>query len=344
MLEGREREVRKSTRTGASLLHGNIFGKGYAGSPQNAEFGREREYRIVPARSPRKIVIVGGGSGGMEYARVAKQIGHEVVLFEKSGRLGGVMDWCGNYPHLPNVESIRYQPEYHTYQMELLNVDCRLGCEATPEVILAEKPDVVVIATGAKARIPDVPGIEEGRRNGFVLTIDEVMARDNPADPGTNPVIWGAGEGLELALELGRQGRKVRLIDSGPQLMPAPYLLSRAMHVLRWLAEAGIAIETGVTVRGVSAGGIAVTRPRDPAEAEQTSIATGQDITGEMQLKLEQIPCDRLVLSLGREPVRDLKRQLEGKVPVIHVVGDARSPRSYGNAIHEAAYLARQVE
>lgn len=328
MLEGREREIRKSTRTGASLLHGNIFGKGYAGSPQNAELGHEREYRIIPARTPRKVVVVGGGSGGMEYARVARQAGHDVVLFERSSRLGGVMDWCGNYPHIPNTESIRYQPEYHAHQMELLDVDCRLGAEATPGGILAEGPDVVVIATGARAKLPDVEGMAEGRRTGFVLTIDEVLARESAADPGPRPVVWGAGEGIELALELARQGRQVRLIDSNPSLVPAPYLLSRVMHVFRWLTEARVAIESGVIVRQVLPGGLLISR-------------TGQG--GAEAVEVEEVGCDSVIACLGREPVNDLAKQLAGKVPVIHVLGDARTPRSYGNAIHEAAYLARQI-
>lgn len=328
MLQGRDREIRKSTRTGASLLHGNIFGKGYAGSPQNPEFGREHDYRIIPAREPKKVVIVGGGSGGMEYARVAQQIGHDVVIFEKSTRLGGVMDWCGNYPHIPNTESIRYQPEYHSYQMELLNIDCRLGCEATPELILAENPDVVVIATGARAKLPSRPGLEEGRSRGFALTIDEVLARENPADPGDRPVVWGAGEGMELALELARQGRTVRLIDPNPALQPAPYMYSRMGHVMRWLAEAGVAIETGLDVESVGDGSVTLHR-------------TAQGESGEAGT--ETVPCDSLIVCLGREPVNDLQARLAGKVREIHLLGDAKLPRSYGNAIHEAAYLARQV-
>ncbi|MFQ5380192.1 MAG: FAD-dependent oxidoreductase [Dehalococcoidia bacterium] len=325
MLQGREREIRKSTRTGASLLHGNIFGKGYAGSPQNAAFGKERKYRLRPPLERRKVVIVGGGTGGMEYAMTAKQIGHDVVLFERSDHLGGIMDWAGNYPHIPNTESIRYQPEYHAYQMELLGVDCRLNCEAMPEIILAEQPDVVVIATGSRPRVPDLPGIAEGRREGNVLTIDEVLRRGNAADAGSRPVVWGAAEGIELALELSRAGRTVRLIDSAPAFRPAPYLASRVMHVLGWLAQAGVTIETGVSVERVAPGSLAVTRGAGDAASS------------------EEIECDRLILCLGREPVNQLRDQLAGKVPRIDVLGDARSPRSYGNAIHEAAYLARQL-
>ncbi len=325
MLEGREREIRKSTRTGASLLHGNIFGKGYAGSPQNASFGKDREYRLRPPLKRRKVVIAGGGTAGMEYAMTARQIGHDVVLFEKADHLGGVMDWAGNYPHIPNTESIRYQPEYHRFQMELLEIDCRLNCEATPELVLAEKPDVLVVATGSRARIPDVPAIAEGRRDGSVLTIDEVLRREGAADPGRKPVIWGAAEGVELALELVRAGREVRLIESTSSFQPAPYLASRVMHVLGWLAAAGVTIEAGTAVDRFTPGALGVTR------------GSGDSIVREV------IECDRLILCLGREPVNELRAQLAGRVPRIDVLGDARSPRSYGNAIHEAAYLARQL-
>ena len=111
IIEGREHEIRKSTHTGASLLQGNIFGKGWAGSAQNPCFGRDDEYRIRPSANPRRIMVIGGGSGGMEYAITAREIGHDVTLFEQSTQLGGAMDWAGNYPHLPNMEMLRYQPD-----------------------------------------------------------------------------------------------------------------------------------------------------------------------------------------------------------------------------------------
>ena len=90
----------------------------------------------------------------MEYAITAQEIGHDVVLFEKSGTLGGAMDWAGNYPNLPNMEMLRNQPNYHRRMMEKAGVDVRLGVEATAQMIRAEAPDVVVIATGARAVMP----------------------------------------------------------------------------------------------------------------------------------------------------------------------------------------------
>lgn len=322
MASGRDDDVCCPTHTGASLLSGNIFGKGVAGSPQNPAFGRDREYRIRPAATPRKVVVVGGGSGGMEYARVARLAGHRVVLFDRAAALGGTMDWAGNYPHLRNSGQIRHEPLYRSRQVAKLEIDCRLGVDADAAAVLAERPDVVVLATGARARLPAVPGLPQARDSGFALTMDEVMARAQPRDPGRSVLVWGAAEGIELALELARQGRKVRLIDSAPQFVPVHYLTSRAPHVLRWLAEAGVTLETGMSVTELAPGRVSV-----------------QAADGSAQV----IDCDHVVVCQGREPDHTLQAALAGQVPTLHVIGDARRPRSYGNALHEAAYLARQL-
>ncbi len=322
IIEGREDEIRLSTHTGASLLQGNIFGKGWAGSAQNPMFGREDEYRIIPTNRPKKIVIVGGGSGGMEYAITAQEIGHDVLVLEKSQSLGGAMDWAGNYPNLPNMEMLRNQPNYHRKMMDKWQVPVRLGVEATTETVLAEKPDVIVIATGARALLPDIEGLDAARRSGFAVTIDEVMARDVPARVGGSVVIWGAGEGGELALNLMLGGAKVRLLDALPSYSPANYIGSRAMVIAGMLAHFGIEIETGWNLSSV-AGKTATFASKEGSQID--------------------VSVDTLVLCQGRVANDELAVDLRGKGLPVQVIGDARKPRSYANAIHEAAYLVRQL-
>jgi 2,4-dienoyl-CoA reductase-like NADH-dependent reductase (Old Yellow Enzyme family)/thioredoxin reductase len=321
IVEGRENELRLSTRTGASLLQGNIFGKGWAGSAQNPSFGRDREYRITRAQRPRKVVVVGGGSGGMEYAITAKQRGHEVVLFERSSQLGGVMDWAGNYAKVPNMEMIRYQPNYHRAMIAKEGVDCRLGCAATIELILREKPDVVVIATGARFAIPDVPGMRAALESGFAVTIERAMSRTSAFDPGRWPIIYGAGLGGELAVDYAMRGIGVRLLDPAAVYRPANFLGSRAPRV-----EALMALE----------------RVRVELDTMLVDVGT-EDIGLDTKGARRRAECDRLILALDRSPAADLVDPLRGRKIQVHVVGDAREPRSYGNAIHEAAYLARQI-
>lgn len=320
---GQEHLIRKSTRTGASLLQGNIFGKGWAGSAQNPVFGREREYRIVPARRPKKVVIVGAGSGGLEYAITAKEIGHEVVVLEKSQSLGGTMDWAGNYAKVPNMEIIRYQPDYHRAMVEHLKVPVRLGVEATVATVLKEKPDIVVVATGASFAVPECHGLDEAMRKGFAVTIDRAMARSGTADPGKNPVIYGAGLGAELALDYALRGLPVRLLDANPSgYVPANFIGSRAMHIQGYMAHSGIKVESGITLGSVGRGEVELVHADGRREA---------------------IPASLLVLAAGRVPNDKLSAALERQGLIVHVVGDAKSPRSYGNAIHEAAYLARRI-
>lgn len=321
MMQGREDEIRLSTHTGASLLQGNIFGKGWAGSAQNPVFGREDEFRIVPTNRPRKVVVVGGGSGGMEYALTADEIGHEVVLFERGATLGGAMDWAGNYAALPNMEMLRYQPNYHRRMIEKSRVDVRLGTEADAAAILAERPDVVVIATGAEPVPVEVDGLDAARARGAALRIDEAMRRDDPPAIGKRVIVYGAGEGAELALDLKLRGHDVRLIDDRPTYVPANYIGSRVLAIMGMMARVGVAVEPGLTLTRTDEAG---------------AVFAGAD--GEVR-----IDADTIVLARGRRPLNALEKALRHEKVALHVVGDARTPRSYANAIHEAAYLSRQV-
>jgi 2,4-dienoyl-CoA reductase-like NADH-dependent reductase (Old Yellow Enzyme family)/NADPH-dependent 2,4-dienoyl-CoA reductase/sulfur reductase-like enzyme len=322
IIEGREHEIRKSTHTGASLLQGNIFGKGWAGSAQNPNFGRDDEYRIRATARPRRIMVVGGGSGGMEYAITAREIGHDVTLYERSGTLGGAMDWAGNYPNLPNTEMLRYQPDYHRVMMDKLQVPRVLGVAVTPELVREVNPDVVVIATGAEAVIPDVPGLADARKAGFAFTMDEAMHRTAPASLGKRVLVFGAGEGAELAVDLKRGGHEVRLADAKPQYAPTNYIGSRVYSIMGLLAIAGIQVEGDLTLAAVAPGKVTL------------RAADGTEQVAEV---------DSLVFCCGRTPANGLAKALAGEGRVVQVIGDARTPRSYGNAIHEAAYLVRQL-
>lgn len=319
--EGREDEIRKSTRTGASLLQGNIFGKGVAGSAQNASFGRDRDYQLVPTVRPKRVLVVGGGSGGMEYAITAQEIGHKVTLIEKSGKLGGTMAWAGKYRNLPNMEQIAYQPDWHKLMVSKLGVDVRLDTEASADLLLAERPDVIVLATGARPALPQADGLDAALASGFARTIDDHLDGGEVLPEGP-VVVWGAGEGIELALDLVRDGRDVRLLDPGAAFVPASYIGSRAKAVLRWSDQAGLKPEVGLTLVSVADGRVTV---RD---------ASGQE---------EVIAAAALLVAPGRVAHDPLSVALQGSGMRVHVIGDARRPRSYGNAIHEAAYLARRI-
>jgi pyruvate/2-oxoglutarate dehydrogenase complex dihydrolipoamide dehydrogenase (E3) component len=258
----------------------------------------------------------------MEYAITARQIGHDVIVLEKSPTLGGAMDWVGNYPQLSNMEMIRHQPNYHRKMMEKHRVEVRPGVEATPELILAENPEVVVIATGAEAVLPAVEGLFRARESGYALILDEVLARTAPRQPGRSVIIWGAGEGAELAVDLKRAGREVRLLDPNGTYVPANYIGSRSSAIVRLLSEANIEVETGFALEQIG----------ERQATFRKSDGTRQTLSSET-----------LVLCCGRKPVDSLARALRRSGLIVHTVGDVRKPRSYANAIQEAAFLVRQI-
>src|SRR5262249_2952876 len=126
----------------------------------NAVIGRETLWTELPrAAGPRKVVIGGGGPGGLECARVARLRGHHVVLLEKTDELGGQTLIARRAPARADFDGAC---RYAAAQCRKLGVEIRLAVEADAAVVLREVPDVVVIATGARALRPALPGIEHG--------------------------------------------------------------------------------------------------------------------------------------------------------------------------------------
>src|SRR6267378_425656 len=154
----------------------------YQGKPvtciQNPATGRELELADVHAATkPKRVVVVGGGVAGLEAARMAAARGHHVVLFEEAAELGGQVLLAARAPARAEYAGI---VRFLVAQIEKLSVKIRLAVEATPPAVLAERPDVVIVATGSHPYIPLVPGCD-GKH---VVTDRDVLAGE--ATVGTN--------------------------------------------------------------------------------------------------------------------------------------------------------------
>ena len=146
---------------------------------------------FIPTDNPKKVMVIGGGPGGLNVAWVAAKRGHRVHVYEKRSELGGQLV-PGSIPgHKTELRSlIRYQKK----QAELFGVQCHLNHEVSVEDIQAIQPDVVVLATGSLPVLPSVEGID----NDIVLTYEDVLSAGSP--PFKDVVVIGGGPtGRELS-------------------------------------------------------------------------------------------------------------------------------------------------
>ena len=165
--EGREDDIRQCV--GAGYCIDRIYVGGDALCLQNPATGREATMPHVIARAPvrRKVVVVGAGPGGLEAARVCAERGHAVVLFEKAETPGGQINLAAKAGWREALSGI---PRWLVGQVKKLGVDLRLGVEAGAAEILAETPDVVIVATGGAASRGDAKGAD------LVVTTADVLA------------------------------------------------------------------------------------------------------------------------------------------------------------------------
>jgi 2,4-dienoyl-CoA reductase-like NADH-dependent reductase (Old Yellow Enzyme family)/thioredoxin reductase len=287
------------------------------GCAVNPAAGRELE-PVAPASPVRKVLVVGGGPAGMETAAVAAERGHFVTLWEQSGALGGQMALAARTPiHRSFGRFIEFQER----RLGRLGVDLRLGQEGTADEVVSFGADAVVLAVGAPPRRPDVAGVDLP----FVHQLDDVLT--GAARPTGRVVVVAQHDHMPplvvadvLANELGAE---VVLVHQS--MAPAPeagkYTVGAALsRILGASAE----IITMHRCTGIEEG---VVHFRDVFAGSE------RDITG----------VDAVVMACGRQPDPTLRRQLQGRVGELHVIGDAFAPRRITFATRQAWALAGQL-
>lgn len=154
---------------------------------QNAATSREATMPHIIEKAPRKrkVVVVGAGPAGLEAARVSRERGHDVVLFEKQEQVGGQINLAAKAPQREQMAGI---VRWFDMETRRLGVDRRMGVAATPEMILAEQPDIVVLATGGRSFTDQVPdwGVAEG------LAVSSWDILSGKVAPKTNVLVYDA--------------------------------------------------------------------------------------------------------------------------------------------------------
>ncbi len=317
MMEDRPEEVRKCIACDLGCSYRHIV-QWMADCAVNYEVTREGHYRWAMERpvDPKRVAVVGGGVAGMEAARVAALRGHQVTLYEKSDRLGGLIPVVANTPRL-YMNELDNIVEYLSTQMDKLGVEVQLNTEADADLLAKATPDVVFLATGSREQLPDVPGVQGPN----VVTLLQYLRGE--AQVGERVVVWGGHEGAEAAVSLARQGKKVTILEASASVADASFLkyVGRQMLLRNYLNEEGVEVLTRSVVERIG-------------ENSLTYRHNG---------KKKEISFDTLVVALGRVPNDQLANRLREVAPEVFLVGDCLEPHSIRHSIHSAARVALEI-
>ena len=271
------------------------------------ESAYERKFAPPPA-SRKKVLIAGGGVAGMEAAITCADRGHEVILCEKSDRLGGVLRCEDNVPF---KKHLREYLDLQEKNVRKRDIKVHLNTKVTKELAKKLKPDAIIAAVGSKPMVPDIPGID--RRN--VLGAQEVYA--DPGKAGARVVILGGGlVGAELAIYLGDLGRDVTVMEMAPNYNTGDNML-HGMAVGIELERAGVKPALGTKAVEVNADGV----------------------VGENADRRKLFEADTVIIALGMVPRRKTADELRFCAPIFQQTGDCLS---VGN-IREATAAAHQI-
>lgn len=315
----------------------------------NPALGDEEAARFEPAARPRHVVVVGGGPGGMEAARVARLRGHRVTLLEAADRLGGTA-WFSQLTTPDNGRLIRWL----TSEIDRVGVVVKLNHRATVESVQALRPSVVIVATGATRDKPDVPGGHQahvhtgdtlralltgvgdttdqpvllrglgraGRWSRATRSPDLIRAMTKRFMPlGRNVVVIGGSlVGIELAEFLAERGRTVTVLEPGRQL-GLPMASPR-----RWTA-----------VRRAGEHGVSLVRQAEVLEITPTEVHY------RVKDEIRTVTADLVVVASGVNPGAPLAEQLEQAGVETQVIGDAAEVAYIEGAMHSAWRVAKAL-
>jgi 2,4-dienoyl-CoA reductase (NADPH2) len=292
-------------------------------------------YDVQPATTKKKVMIIGAGPAGMEAARVAALRGHEVTLYEKSSRLGGLMPLAAMVKG--EHEKILDFVTYLANQIDKLGVDVKLGKEVNAALVKKVKPDAVIVANGGAATTPNIPGINKSivmSSDSLHKTLETGLRFIRPFTLRTLTnfympigkkviIIGGQIQGVQLAEFLAQRGRDVTIVDEDKAANLGLFLPSFVKdRVLLYDRSHGVKILMGVKYGEIT--------------------DTGMTITTSFGIE-KTIEADSIVLALPSAINTALADSLKSIVSEVYTVGDCSKVGVMVDAVEAGNLTARKI-
>lgn len=279
----------------------------------NPLIGREMDgVEIQQAPVKRKVLVAGGGPGGLYAAYTAARRGHEVILCEKEAETGGI---------LKSEQAISFKREMYelagTYRLlaERAGVEIRTDTEVTSEYVKKEAPYALIIAVGSKPLVPPLPGL--GGDN-VVIVNNYYLEKDKVGD---NVVVFGGGlAGCECAIHLGMEGKKVHLVEMRNELAPDANVRHRPLLLKE--IEKYVTVHTGYR-------GLEVTKEGIFCENKE-----GKKVL---------VPGSSIICALGQRSRTDVTENLLDTAPFVRVIRDAAKVSTITNAVYWGYHAALDI-
>jgi len=280
---------------------------------------------LTPAPKPKRVLVIGGGVGGMEAARVAALRGHRVTLVEKDAQLGGMVAALALNPLMAEFGNF---VDYLANQMRKLKIDVRVCREATVADVKELRPDAVILAAGSSMVVPEVASGKPG-----VMTYIEALRRKR--EIGQRVVIWGL-VGATLAIALAEEGKDVVLMGRGGEdTLDRDERGSRRFYVFRKLTDVVVPRETPPAMR-----------TRNPqvlyyVDVEEIAPEGIKIVNSDGARRV--LPYDTFIISRERTANDSLFAELEGKVAEVYKIGDCSEIADIKAAVWTANEVARKI-
>lgn len=310
---GREAEINKCMRCLSCFSSVQNFGKFHCAI--NPKTGREYENKFaIPAAQKKKVLIVGGGIGGMQAALTCAERGHSVILCEKSGRLGGALRCEEKVPFKKNLD--RYLNEQARKVAENPAIELHLNTEVTPELAKSFGADVLIAALGARPVVPTfIPGYD--REN----VMGAEVAYVQPEKVGKSAIILGGGlVGIELGIYLAEMGKKITVIE-----------------MLSQLNNGGNHLHAKALANEIRDNQIDVNLSTRALEINDKGVLA-ENADGKRQFE-----ADTVIYAVGQRPLQAEAAALHDAAPEYYTLGDCIVPKNITNATSAAYEIGRAI-